>query len=99
MSVIIKFGAKHSIFFKVSSNKIPVDLTGITSPAIRLIKNDTKVETLLSCTASGNPAEGILEHQLDGTLARGSYMYDLILENTTVKKFSPTAGYGELVVQ
>lgn len=89
MSITVKRGDQHPITFNVNA-----DLTGST---VRLLCKGRTL-TVLDTTVT-DAAEGVVTHDLDGTLAVGAYLLELEITQGDTIVTAPTNGYTRLTVK
>lgn len=88
--MIVKQGDKHAIQWKAN-----LDLTGAT---VRIVAKPRDGEPITLASTVTDAAEGVVQHVLTGTLAKGSY--DIELEVTTGAEIItfPNNAYARLTV-
>lgn len=98
----VKRGDTHDITLSVTSNNLPVDLTGSTATAQARAANtatsDPTTPITLAVTIT-DPTNGILTHTLTGTLPAGQWNVEVVVTAPTGKTTTyPTTGFAVLTV-
>lgn len=86
----VKTGDQYPTYWQV-----PLDLTGST---VRLIAKRDKAPAVVLPTTVTDPANGVVEHVLTGTLPVGLYRVELEITNGSTIITAPTDTYDNLRV-
>lgn len=95
MSLTVRRGDTHPLYWQILDRGTPADLTGATARLIvKMVSPSVGTAIILTATIDGDK----VKHILTGTLAIGTYQYEIEITKSGAISTAPTKGFGTLVV-
>ena len=96
MPMTVRQGDTHDVFWQITDNGAPIDLTGMTAEIhVQPVKGSAAVTTLAAVVEE---VDNRVKHTLTGALAPGTYRLEIELTKDGVVATAPTAKNDTLTV-